>query len=76
MPLYDYRCRACGMVFEVRATIKEKEQGLHPICPACQAEDTDRVVSTPMILQARGSDNPTPYGCGCGPSAGTGCCSR
>lgn len=25
MPLYDYQCEQCNTVFEVRATIREKE---------------------------------------------------
>ncbi|RPJ18717.1 MAG: zinc ribbon domain-containing protein, partial [Chloroflexi bacterium] len=40
MPLYDYQCQNCQAVFEVRATFKEKEQGLKPKCPQCQSKKT------------------------------------
>jgi len=33
MPLYDYQCKKCQTIFEVRATFKEKEEGLEPECP-------------------------------------------
>ena len=33
MPRYDYQCEECGEIYEVRATIKEKEAGLVLTCP-------------------------------------------
>lgn len=40
MPLFDFRCRACGHAFEtlVRA-------GTEPACPNCAARDLERLVS-------------------------------
>ncbi|HYT67684.1 MAG TPA: zinc ribbon domain-containing protein [Vicinamibacterales bacterium] len=40
MPLYDFRCRACGEEFEalVRA-------GTTPSCPGCSATDLERLLS-------------------------------
>ena len=76
MPLYDYQCRACGEVFEVRATFKEKEQGLHPRCPACQSPETEQGINAPLVLRVGAGDGASPTECGCGPNAGTGCCSR
>ena len=32
MPLYDYQCRACGQVTEVRHGFREPHEGA---CPAC-----------------------------------------
>lgn len=74
MPLYDYRCSVCGQTFEVRATFKEKEQGLHPICPVCQNEQTTQVVTAPMVVRAGSGDGANVMPLGCGPSAGPGCC--
>lgn len=37
MPLYDYRCQECNRVFEVKLTLKEKEQGVTPSCPECMS---------------------------------------
>ena len=39
MPLYDYQCKGCQAVFEVRATFKEKEAGLQPECPAVSQQE-------------------------------------
>ncbi len=72
MPLYDYQCRDCGQVFEVRATFKQKGQGLHPICPACESTETQQVVSAPMVVRAGGGADLTPFACS--PNAGPGCC--
>ena len=41
MPLYDFRCRACGHEFEtlVRA-------GAPPVCASCGSDDLERMLST------------------------------
>lgn len=59
MPLYDFRCRACGARFEERTGAEE----LAP-CPDCGADDTERLLSpfagpftvAPRGLPARRSD--------------------
>jgi putative FmdB family regulatory protein len=38
MPLYDFRCRACGEEFEERTPHDQ----LAP-CPACGSQDTERI---------------------------------
>jgi len=53
MPLYDFRCRACGAVFEARADVG----GLAP-CEACGSADVERVVSGfagPFTVRPRGA---------------------
>lgn len=42
MPLYDFRCRACGHEFEslVRNNVLPSE------CPTCHAADLERLLST------------------------------
>ena len=42
MPFYDFRCNRCDTVFNVQATIEEKEKGLIP-CPGCGSRDLKRV---------------------------------
>ncbi len=59
MPLYGYQCRDCGQVFEIRATFKQKEQGLHPVCPSCESAGTQQVVSAPMIIRPAPAMAPT-----------------
>lgn len=59
MPLYDFRCRACGNRFEERTSAGE----LSP-CPKCGSEETERLLSpfagpftvAPRGLAARRSD--------------------
>ena len=73
MPLYDYQCQRCQTVFEVRATFKEKEEGLQPECPECQSKKTRQLLSPGLFLRKSddGIDLTLP---GCGPNAGPGCC--
>jgi putative FmdB family regulatory protein len=40
MPLYEYRCRPCGHVFE-----RLVRSGDTPACPSCAATDLERLVS-------------------------------
>lgn len=44
MPLYDYKCRACGRVFEELVRLGET-----PNCPACNGSDLERLVSIPAV---------------------------
>lgn len=40
MPLYDYKCRACGHQFE--ALVRDASL---PVCPACQGRDLEQLLS-------------------------------
>lgn len=72
MPLYDYQCEQCQAIFEVRATIKEKEAGLEPECPNCHGKQTRQIITAGLILHGAGSSEIS-ASC-CGPNAGPGCC--
>jgi putative FmdB family regulatory protein len=41
MPIYEYRCRACGHDFET--LVRGSEQ---PACTACQSQDIERLLSS------------------------------
>ena len=75
MPLYDYQCHDCQVIFEVRASFKEKEAGLQPECPQCHSQETHQVLTAGLLLHSSRGDAlitlPT-----CGPNAGPGCCGR
>ncbi len=43
MPEYDFVCGGCGEAVTIRATIKEKQEGLK--CPLCGNEDLAQVFS-------------------------------
>jgi len=52
MPLYDFRCRACGQEFESRTPVGETAP-----CPACGSPETERVPSPfagPFTVGMRG----------------------
>lgn len=40
MPIYEYRCRACGTAFETLV-----RTGDTPACPGCAATDLERLLS-------------------------------
>jgi putative FmdB family regulatory protein len=70
MPLYDYQCKQCQAIFEVRASIREKEAGLTPVCPTCESEQTQQLITSGLVLHSGAGQ----MGPGCGPGAGPGCC--
>ena len=73
MPLYDYQCQDCQAVFEVRATFKEKEEGLKPECPQCQSKQTRQLLTSSLLLHVVADK--TPQGnCACGTNGASGCC--
>ena len=74
MPLYDYQCQDCEKVFEVRATFKEKEEGLKPECPQCQSKQTRQLLTSGLFVMHVLSANTPQGGCACGTSSGSGCC--
>ena len=75
MPIYAFQCEQCHHTFDVRASIREREEGLAPICPHCHAHESQQVITTGFMLRGVDSANrqPSPASsCGCG--AGPGCC--
>jgi len=44
MPIYEYRCKKCGHVFEQLVLSSDKGEG-YP-CPECGDEDTSRLMSS------------------------------
>lgn len=73
MPLYDYQCKHCQAIFEVRASFKEKETGLQPECPQCNGHDVRQVLTAGLLLQMGGDGVAHKFPV-CGPNSGPGCC--
>ena len=40
MPLYEYICRDCKSVTEVKAKVEEKDKGLQVACNKCGGKNT------------------------------------
>ncbi|MGC8580355.1 MAG: FmdB family zinc ribbon protein [bacterium] len=38
--IYEFQCRQCSTIFEIKATLAEKEKGLKPRCPRCNSDNT------------------------------------
>lgn len=74
MPVYDFQCNHCQTVFEVRASFREKEQGLKPVCPNCKSAETHQVLTTLLFLHKGSGDSSSLLSSNCGPNPGAGCC--
>lgn len=64
MPIFEYRCEACGKVFDV--LVKSSERDQEQRCPQCQSEKVKKVFST-FGVGSSGSSKP------CGSSSTTPC---
>lgn len=74
MPLYSFRCEDCDTNFEVRASIKEKENGLKPECPQCHGQNVRQEITAGLLVREVGRTGGPMTFAGCGPDAGPGCC--
>lgn len=64
MPIYEYVCHACGERFDhlwtsISAAEKAAVAGTVLTCPACQSEETDRIVSQVAVLGELGGLTPS-----------------
>jgi len=62
MPIYEYQCSKCGLIFEQFIISTEKEH--RQTCPNCTSPDTQRVFSP--FSSGGGTQAGSPGG-GCGP---------
>ncbi len=72
MPLYDFRCRACGRQFEALVFGNDR-----PSCPACGGSDLEKLPST-FAIHGAGSGGGTASsssGSACGGCSGGNCSS-
>jgi putative FmdB family regulatory protein len=61
MPIYDYKCKECGMVFEALVRSLDSQAVK---CPSCGSENMERLISASYVIRM---DSPAP---------GTTCCGR
>ena len=48
MPIYDYRCRACGLTSELKVSYSGECRSF--ACPGCGSSDLEKQMSTPSII--------------------------
>lgn len=44
MPIYEFRCNACGKIFETLVFNSDEQTYLE--CPSCKGQDIERVLSS------------------------------
>jgi len=64
MPLYEYKCKKCGHLFEELETIADRDRPRK--CPKCGAKGVERAVSVFAAKVTGSSSSPS-----CGPSGST-----
>ena len=69
MPTYAYLCRACGRTFEIRMSIREKEEW-KPRCTVCGSAKVEQQLFGFSVRGGGGA--PAPGGC-CPPGRGGRC---
>ena len=75
MPTYEYLCKECGYYFDVKATIKEKEEGFKIHCEQCGSENLNQVFGGFDIIGGQAVNvKSRDSGGGCCGGAGSGCC--
>lgn len=67
MPIYDYQCSDCGEVFELMVRFSETNQA--QICPKCESEKTQRLLSMVASFKGSSSDSNSP-GSSCASTGG------
>lgn len=72
MPIYEYRCRACGRRFELLQGVGAARSGEEPRCPHCGEKDPARVMSAPFTPKSRANDSRAEGFC-CGEDKKDGC---
>lgn len=71
MPLYEYKCRACGHEFEKLVTGRTAPA---VACPECQSAEFDQLIALPA--QGKVADEAATNCRGDGPPCGAPWCSR
>jgi len=67
MPLYEYRCNACGEIFEVLRSMAARE--LAAVCPHCESRASMPLISRIAVRAGAPSGEAAPAA-----SSGGGCC--
>jgi putative FmdB family regulatory protein len=66
MPLYEYRCQACGDTFETIRGLNDKDEDVE--CPQCGAKKAEKLMSACRTIKGTSSSSSTSS---CGPGTFT-----
>jgi putative FmdB family regulatory protein len=55
MPIYEYKCQACGEVAEILIRTPGDAQKVR--CPACDSSELTRLMSRPALIRSHGGGN-------------------
>jgi putative FmdB family regulatory protein len=69
MPIYDYRCNACGTTYDIYHKVREVTEDV--VCPSCGSVKHTRLISAPSI--SMGGKQPEVPSCGEGGCCGGNC---
>ena len=61
MPLYEYRCQACGDEFEILRGLNDKDEDVK--CPQCGAKEAEKLLSACCTMKGE-SSSPNAGACG------------
>ncbi len=50
MPVYEYICKECGSIMEVRETLAEKEEGKTYPCQSCGSKNTVQYFGNMIVI--------------------------
>ncbi|MEW6219075.1 MAG: zinc ribbon domain-containing protein [Thermodesulfobacteriota bacterium] len=68
MPIYEYRCRACGRIFECLVTVSSGSQ--QQTCRYCGSQETDKTFSAFSCRSGSAASLTSSGGGGCSPRGG------
>lgn len=77
MPTYEYKCRQCGSVTEVFATISQKDKGLDVSCNVCGSKELQQKFGAAFMTGSTGSSayesSSSGHSAGCSGCSGGNC---
>jgi len=57
MPIYDYKCDACGTTYDVFHKVREVPEDI--VCPSCGSQEHTRLISAPAFSLGEKSQPPS-----------------
>ncbi len=68
MPIYEYKCTACGHIFEILTTSSNNEKTVQ--CSNCQSDKVGKILSVGSFRRGHGTPLPVAAPTGCSNKSG------